>query len=150
MASLALHVNTTQPLADTVGHAIASALRPVSRDIQAALEEAQPERAWRLVWTTLAQVAASLAINTDNRMDLRLHLLVIELAVRPLTCLADGTLQEALEVWIEHCAWRVSPMEGRRMADQVAQRWSTCTEVLWSQRVTPSGHWEASAWSPLA
>lgn len=150
MASIALHINTTQPLADTVGRAIAGALRPVSRDIQAALEQAQPELAWRLASTSLAQATASLTVNASSRTDLRLHLLAVDIALSPLTCLADGTLQEALEVWVEHRAWRVNPADGRRLAHLAAQRWGDSADVVWSQRVTPQGHWEASAWSLLA
>lgn len=150
MASIALHINTTQPLADTVGRAIAGALRPVSRDIQAALEQAQPELAWRLASTSLAQATASLTVNASSRTDLRLHLLAVDIALSPLTCLADGTLQEALEVWVEHRAWRVNPADGRRLAHLAAQRWGDSVDVVWSQRVTPQGHWEASAWSRLA
>lgn len=150
MASIALHINTTQPLADTVGRAIAGALRPVSRDIQAALEQAQPELAWRLASTSLAQATASLTVNASSRTDLRLHLLAVDMALSPLTCLADGTLQEALEVWVEHRAWRVNPADGRRLAHLAAQHWGDSADVVWSQRVTPQGHWEASAWSRLA
>jgi|GEM_PF-7069294 len=150
MASIALHINTTQPLADTVGRAIACALRPVSHDIRAALEQAQPELAWRLASTSLAQATASLTANAGSRTDLRLHLLAVDIALSPLTCLADGTLQEALEVWVEHRAWRVNPADGRRLAHLAAQRWGDSVDVVWSQRVTPQGHWEASAWSLLA
>jgi len=150
MAPIVLHINTTQPLADTVGRAIAGALRPVSRDIQAALEQAQPELAWRLASTSLAQATASLTVNASSRTDLRLHLLAVDMALSPLTCLADGTLQEALEVWVEHRAWRVNPADGRRLAHLAAQRWGDSADVVWSQRVTPQGHWEASAWSRLA
>ena len=150
MASIALHVKTAQPLADTVGRAIALALRPVSHEIQTALEQAQPERAWRLARTTLAQVGSSLTGNASGGREGCLHLLAIEIAVSPLICLADGTLQEALEVWVEHRAWRVSPAQGRRLADQVVQRWNVCADVACSQRVSFSGHRETSAWAPLA
>jgi len=150
MASIALHINTTQPLADAVGRVIACALRPVSHDIQAALEQAQPELAWRLAATSLAQATASLTASASSRTDLRLHLLAVDMALSPLTCLADGTLQEALEVWVEHRAWRVNPADGRRLAHLAAQHWGDSADVVWSQRVTPQGHWEASAWSRLA
>lgn len=150
MASIALHIHTTQPLADTVGRAIACALHPVSHEIQAALEQAQPELAWRLASTALVQATASLTANDGSGTDLRLHALAVDIAVSPLICLADGTLQEALEVWVEHRAWRVNPAEGRRLALLAAQRWSAAADVTWNQRVTPQGHWEASAWSLLA
>jgi hypothetical protein len=150
MASIALHIKTTQPLADAFGRAIACALRPVSQEIQAALERAQPELAWRLASTSLAQATASLTTNDSSRTDLRLHLLAVDIALGPLTCLADGTLQEALEVWVEHRAWRVNPADGLRLARLAGQRWGAAADVTWNQRVTPQGHWEASAWTVLA
>ncbi|MGB2770961.1 MAG: hypothetical protein WBD79_17785 [Anaerolineae bacterium] len=149
MAHIALHINSPQSLPATAGQAIALALRPVSQEIHLALEQAQTERALSLATVTLAAASAQLTTPAAGPLDACLHLLAIEIAASPLTCLADGTLQEALEVWIEHRAWRVSPLEGRRLADRVAQRLSTGTDVTWSQRVAPNGYWQASVWAPL-
>ncbi len=150
MTQIALHINTPQTLPATAAQAIALALRPVSQEIHLALEQAQPERALGLATSTLAATSAQLSADAPGSLDASLHLLAVEIAASPLICLADGTLQEVLEVWIEHRTWRVHPLEGRRLAHQVAQRLQPGAEAAWGQHVSANGFWQASVWAPLA
>lgn len=149
MTTLALHIISPQPLPESAGQAIGLALRPVSLTIQRALEQAQPERALGLAWNALATLTGQLLPAGAEPAGCCLHLLALEIAAAPLHCLADGTLQEALELHIEHRAWRVEPAEGWRLAEQWAKRLDADAHVAWHQHPAPDGRWQVSAWAPL-
>lgn len=151
MTTVQLHTNTLFPTA-TVVQALLQALQEVGADLQVALEGADRARATVLSGRVLQQVSKAWAAQVAAPVcDALVQALVLEVAIRPLTALDDGTLlDDGFDVWLGHRAWQVGQTAVPVLFGQLVSGLCAAGQpVSWSCQPGSPGRTTVQAWAAL-
>jgi hypothetical protein len=129
------HRPALPPNRSTPGGLILHALNPLRGELDAALARNDRQRAVKLAYQALAQVADALAAYRGDALgpgQIRVHALLVDLKPLPLEPMPDGTLAEnGTEVTVNYRNWSVAQHEAEAWTQELTRQFYSLWPGAW-------------------